>query len=86
MASDGRPGQRHHSSATSKGRRQADTFALLILPERLYQHNQGIAFILYKPIEPSTARLLAALTMADSYVTTLPHAEESFRVFVVSIV
>ena len=31
--------------------------------------------------EPSTARLLTELTVANSYVMTLPHGEDSFRAF-----
>ena len=38
----------------------------------------------YIPGEPSRARLLTALTVDDSYVTTLPHAKESFHAFAVS--
>ena len=37
------------------------------------------------PCEPSKARVLTALTVADSYVTTLPHAEDSFHAFAVNI-
>ena len=36
------------------------------------------------PSEPSRARLLTALTVVDSYIMTLPHAEDSFRAFAVN--
>ena len=37
------------------------------------------------PAEPSRARLLSELSWADSYITTLPHAKDSFRAFAVTI-
>ena len=37
------------------------------------------------PGEPSRSRLLTALIVADSYVKTLRHAQDSYRAFAVSI-
>ena len=37
------------------------------------------------PTEPSRARHLTAVIVADSYITTLPYVEDSFHAFAVSI-
>ena len=37
------------------------------------------------PAELSRARLLTELSGADSYITTLPHAKDSFRAFAITI-
>ena len=51
----------------------------------LHGNSNGNCFWELIPVEPSRARLLTALTVTDSYVTTLLHAEDSFRAFAVSI-
>ena len=41
-------------------------------------------FYIVIPGESSSTRFLTALTVADSYTTTLPHAEDSVLAFAVS--